>query len=185
MQNAPSHSCGYELDENLNIVSIDAGWSDFARANGAPELASAALLGRPLMSRIAGDSTAHLYETLFDKVRRTRRPIVLPFRCDSPTQRRFLELTIAPGSRGLRVSSTLLRVESRLRVSLLDPRKARSDEFLRMCSFCKQVKVEAGWCEVEDAVVALRLFERDLLPVISHGVCPACLQKTLALLDAQ
>jgi hypothetical protein len=185
MQNAASHSCSYELDDSLNIVSVDAGWSEFALANGAPELASDALLGRPLMARIAGDSTVQLYEHLFDKVRRTGRPVVVPFRCDSPTLRRFLELTVEPGSRGLRVSSTLLHTESRLRVSLLDPRTPRSDEPLRMCSFCKHVKVDDDWREVEDAVVALRLFERELLPMISHGVCPSCLQRALAVIDAQ
>jgi hypothetical protein len=185
MITAASPSCSYELDDQLNIVSIDAGWSEFALANGAPELTAPALLGRPLMSRIAGDSTAHLYETLFDKVRRTRRPIVVPFRCDAPTLRRFLELTIAPGSRGLRLTSTLLRTESRLRVSLLDARTPRGEEWIQMCSFCKHVKGPEGWCEVEDAVVALHLFERDLVPTVSHGVCPACLQKALALIDAE
>jgi hypothetical protein len=43
-----------------------------------------------------------------------------------------------------------------------------------MCSWCKAVDVEGRWCEVEQAVIALRLFDGDDVPAISHGICPQC-----------
>jgi hypothetical protein len=174
-------SCRYELDDELRIVAFDARWSLFAVANETPRLAEAEhVLGRPLLSFIAGDSTAHLYETLFDVVRRTQRPVTLPFRCDSPSLRRYLDLTIEPRPHGLALSSTLSKAEARPREPLLDAAAARSEEMLRMCSFCKKLKVAAEWMEVEAAVARLRIFDRARVPAISHGLCEPCLHTALA-----
>jgi hypothetical protein len=43
-----------------------------------------------------------------------------------------------------------------------------------MCGWCKRVDVSARWLEVEAAVEALRLFDEETLPRISHGICPEC-----------
>jgi hypothetical protein len=39
------------------------------------------------------------------------------------------------------------------------------------------------WCEVEEAVTRLKLFEAASIPSISHGVCPPCLETALKELD--
>jgi hypothetical protein len=47
-----------------------------------------------------------------------------------------------------------------------------------MCGWCKRVSVRNTWVEVEDAVLELRLFEREVLPDLTHGICPGCLETT-------
>lgn len=178
-------SCTYELDDNLRIVAVDAAWSGFAIANAAPELAPPpGPLGQPVLSYVADRTTALLYEELFSKVRRTGGRLMVPFRCDSPSLRRFLELRIEPRRpTGLRLHSRVLRVEERPEVLLLDRREPRDGELLRMCSFCKSVEAQGRWRHVEEAIAALRLFERDVLPSITHSVCPSCYQRALTLLE--
>jgi hypothetical protein len=51
-----------------------------------------------------------------------------------------------------------------------------------MCSFCKSVEVQGRWCQVEEAVAALRFFEINMLPSVTHGVCSSCYQRAMALL---
>jgi hypothetical protein len=51
-----------------------------------------------------------------------------------------------------------------------------------MCGWCKRVAIGDAWMEVEDAVSELRLFERKVLPDISHGICPDCLESTTSLI---
>ena len=177
-------SCRYDLDDEWHIVAVDDAWSAFARANDAPELLPPAPIGQKVLSYVEDHTTVALYEALFARARRTRVPITIPFRCDSPTRRRYLDLRIEAKARsGLRLRSRLLRSEAREAVPLLDRRRPRDGRLLRMCSFCKRVEAHDRWCEVEDAVTSLRLFDSFSLPTLTHGLCYACYERATALLD--
>lgn len=177
--------CTYELDDKLRITWVDDAWSEFARANGAPQLAFPSPLGTSILAGIADPTSSMLYEQLFRKVLESGTPVVLPFRCDSPTRRRFLNLVVRPRrpEGGLRIETILQRVEARAAVQLLDPGARRDNEMLRMCGWCKCVDMSGSWREVEDVVSELRLFERDALPAISHGICPECFSSVAGALD--
>jgi hypothetical protein len=179
-----SISCVYELDADLHIISVDAGWAEFAVANQAPELVPPpGPLGQSALSCITDSTSALLYDRLFQRVLQTGRAMVFPFRCDSPTLRRFLELRIEPRSpSGLRIETTLARTEARSPVTLLEQRPPRGGDHLRMCGWCKSVDVEGRWCEVEDALLAMRLFEQDRVPAVTHGICPSCSEQMHQLL---
>jgi hypothetical protein len=46
---------------------------------------------------------------------------------------------------------------------------------------CKKVELsENTWVEVEAAVISLKLFERNKLPQISHGLCADCFKAGMA-----
>lgn len=174
-------ACAYELDAGFRLMSVDARWSEFAAANDAPELVSPSeYLGRSVLDCIADSTTALLYEQLFQQVRDTGRSVVLPFRCDSPTRRRFLNMNIERGrDGGLRLETTLTRSEVRPPMALLGRRRDSGGAPLRVCGWCKSVDVEGRWCEVEDAVRVLRLFDQDLLPPVTHGMCPSCHERLM------
>ena len=169
-------TCTYELDARFRLVAVDARWSDFAAANDAPELVSpSGYLGRSALDCIADSTTALLYEQLFQRVRETGESVVFPFRCDSPTRRRFLNMNIERWTDdGLRLETTLTRSEERAPMVLLWSRRDSGGTSLRVCGWCKWVEVDGGWAEVEDAVRALRLFDQDLLPPVTHVMCPSC-----------
>jgi hypothetical protein len=178
-----SGSCDYDLDAQFRIAAVDDRWTRFALANHAPELASPTLIGHSLILQFSDRTTAHLYEQLLTKVQRTGRPIVVPIRCDSPTLRRYIDLHIEPGPHGgIHIRSRIVRVEARAEVRLLDDAIPRSGEAVRMCSFCKRIDVSGEWHEVEEATLALHLLERDTLPPVTHGVCPACYERAMSLL---
>jgi hypothetical protein len=172
----------YELDSDLRIRSVDLAWSEFAVANGAPELVPPpGPVGQSVFTCIQDPTTADLYRRLFGSVLRTGRSVVLPFRCDSPALRRFLEMEILPGGLfGLQVQTRVLRVEAQPHVALLDPAARRAGALLRMCGWCKAVEVAGRWLDVAEAVVALRLFERDTMPGMTHGICPPCYDRAEA-----
>lgn len=169
-------TCAYELDADLRIICVDARWSEFANANHAPELAvPPGPLGQSALSCVADSTSALLYERLFHRVLQTRIVITLPFRCDAPALRRYLNLVIEPRTpAGLRIETTLTRTEERPAMPLLDRDTPRGSDLLRMCGWCKLVDVAGRWCEVEEAVAEMRLFERDRLPLVTHGICPTC-----------
>ena len=177
-------ACRYELDAKLRIQAVDDAWSEFAMANEAPELVTPAPLGRHVFDYIQDATTVHLYRALFHRVRTTGRPIELPFRCDSAGLRRFLEMEICPGTAsGLVLKTRVVRLEPRAPSALLDRARRRSSDMVRMCSWCKAVETPGHWCDVEQAVVALRLFEHELLPTVTHGICPPCYLRVVPLLE--
>ncbi|HEY6554556.1 MAG TPA: sensor histidine kinase, partial [Vicinamibacteria bacterium] len=109
------------LDAADTIIAVDEAWLDFARANGAPELTREAVVGRPLRPFIAGAETGELATLLVATARRGGAALVVPFRCDSVDERRFMTMTLAAeAGGGVHVCCRLDRAETRAAVPLLD-----------------------------------------------------------------
>lgn len=168
----------YSIDRTDRIILVNVGWNRFAGENEASHLIGDRVLNRPLWEFISDAETRHLNQTLVARVRAKQVPLVLPFRCDSPSIRRYMTMEIVPRSDdAIEYCCSVTRIEHRAPVSLLEAKERRDQRLLRMCSWCK--KVDTGnniWMEVEAAIEALRLFERKRLPEISHTMCDECLR---------
>jgi hypothetical protein len=176
----------YVIDGSDQLALVNDEWDRFALANGAPHLVQRSLLGQPLWDHIREPTVRQLYAALFARVRHSAKPMSLPFRCDSPDRRRYMELRLAPGHAGaLLLSSLTVREERRESVALLDAELPRDDErALLVCSWCKRVEADGAWLEVEDALRLYReLLAAPLLPALSHGICLPCQQRLLVSLD--
>jgi len=172
------------IDAEDRIAHVNDAWLTFAREN-AYENAGGGVLGQPLWSFIADVATQALYEVVLEKVRNDAIAISLPYRCDSPSLRRFMRLDMVPRfDYGVDFCSRVIRLESRPEPLLLTA-EDRSDEFIRMCSWCKRVATPNNtWVEVETAIELLGLFDEPRLPGITHGVCPECQERVLKALEA-
>lgn len=175
--------CAYDLDARLRLVAVDDRWKAFAEANDAPELVPPGPIGRYLVDAIADEATAHLYEELFHRVAANGRTATVAIRCDSPVVRRYLDLTIRRREDGFRVETAVTRVETSPGGAILQRAARRSDQLLRMCSWCKRVDVSGIWQELDIAVERLRLFERDAMPQITHAMCAECYARVEATLE--
>jgi len=168
----------YRLDDRNRISFVNQEWLDFALENEAPELNREAALDQPMADFIADWETFHLYELIFRRVRLTGAGITLPFRCDTPDIRRFMQLSIRlVGSGELELTGRILSLESRPPVPLLDSETPRSQEMVAICSWCKKVKIGRDlYVEAEKAVESLGLFGPKT-PRLTHGVCHDCFDR--------
>lgn len=175
----------YRIDDRDRLVAVGGDWHTFAAANDAPELTEGGLLGHSLWSFISGIETRHLFELALKRVRTRQVSMTFPFRCDSPDARRDCELEVRPGRRGeVEFESRVLRVVPRPHAELLDRQASRSDEVVRMCSWCRRVRRhDALWVEVEEALRTMDLLNGEVVPAISHGACPDCQATVLEELD--
>jgi len=176
----------YRIDNTDTIVSISDNWCAFANANAWEcSLRPENVVGHKLWDFIHDLETQHLYRELLKRARggMTLRPI--PFRCDSSSERRYLELLIAAlPDQQIEITSTICRTESRSPVRLLDAATARSSDLVKVCSMCKKIKVTPDkWVEIEEALARLRLFEADKMPQLTHGICDTCFQAAMRELD--
>lgn len=165
----------YRLNRRDEFIFVDEGWGSFAAANDALDLMPELVLSRPLWDFISDETTVQLYREILRQAR-AGHPARFGFRCDAPELRRGMEMIVTGlGGGEVQFETRVLREEWRPRQELLARYVARAGEMLRMCGWCKRVDVGAGrWEEVEDAVKALSLFEREALPALTHGICEAC-----------
>lgn len=168
----------YRVDSKDRITWVSPRWLAFAQENGAPELTEQRVVGRSLWEYVDGDATRAVYEKLHRQVRQQGEPVVVPFRCDSPSLRREMQLTIRSEHEGLLLYESAIVMSAPCSpVNVLDLSLPRSLSFLTMCSCCKRVLIEPdGWLEISDASVRLKVLDTPRPPQLAYDVCPACRQ---------
>ena len=178
--------CIYVIDELDRIISVSDNWLLFAQENLAGVTCHPGnIIDKPIWNFISGDETTQFYEIILKTIRTKNKTVKLPFRCDAPKKRRYLELIIKPIWQGnIEFSSNIIHEELRDTVEILELGIPRSDELIKMCSMCKKVKLSDNlWVEAEGAIVSLKLFEKSKLPQISHGICTECSKLTISEID--
>ena len=174
-----SNCVTYHIDNNNIIVYLSDNWDQFAKKNKGDKLVGGVLLNKSLYDSIADWRCQHLYKLLINRALLLHQTVKFPYRCDSPEFRRFMTMEITQLENSItEFRSCVVREEAREPQLLLDPYIPRSSEFLLICSWCNKVNISKGsWLEIEDAVKKAGLFDTELLPNLTHGVCPACFQK--------
>ena len=167
----------YRVDQDDNIVWVNSWWLAFARENDAVELANSSLVGQSLWESIADEQTRAMYRDIHERVRGNDQTRVVPFRCDSPTLKREMQLFITGTSESndLLYEGRILRVTPTKYLSVLDTRRPRRDSFLTVCSCCKRVLLESyGWLDLEQVTEKLQLDAMQKLPSWRQTLCPRC-----------
>ena len=166
----------YHIDHADRICRVGDGWQAFASENDAPELTRAAVENEVIWNFISDPDTRVIYRLIFDAVRTRMRPLTVSYRCDSPTTRRFMELTCSPLPQlAIEIKSRLLREEPRPYIRALDSRGEHSERFVTLCAWCKKCKIsDDEWRDIEDAIHRISAFDESEPPQVSHGMCPDC-----------
>ncbi len=166
----------YRIDTGNLITSVNPAWSDFARSNFGEAVLPERILGTNLLDSIEDETIGELYLQMIKRARQGKS-LRFNYRCDAPGKRRTFEMNICQLANGeVEFSSSLQHEQARPSVAVLEPGQERSEELLRVCSWCQQVAMpDLRWLPVEEAVVELRLLEAEQLPRLTHGICPSCL----------
>jgi hypothetical protein len=171
----------YRINQLNKIYFVNSDWIQFGNDNGLQK-PIAAVMDTLLWGHIFDWTTRQLYLDLAGMVRKTNRSVRVPFRCDGPAVRRFMELDMSSLPEAhIEFKGRLLREEPRKPMDILDSTLPRIPELLQMCVWCKKVKA-SEWMEIENAVTEMRLFDRAALPFISHVTCPNCLHRNSEML---
>ncbi|MFP4381908.1 MAG: PAS domain-containing protein [Candidatus Sumerlaeia bacterium] len=178
----------YEVDAEDKITSVSDNWEPFARENAWLQgTCRKNIIGQSMWSFIHDPETRMIYKYMHEAVRSGKKIGPIPFRCDSPRERRYLELIMRPLDDGhIEITSRIVKTEKREYMPLLEKERENSDERLRICSMCKKIATDEGeWLEIEDYVSRFALFERDTLPTLSHSLCPDCQEATMNQIESE
>ncbi len=173
----------YQIDNKDIIVRVSRNWATFANANAwDSELSPEKVVGHSLWDFIQDSTTRHLYKEVHRKVRDGKLIEPIPFRCDSPQERRYLKLLLSPLPDGqIEITSRIVRTERRDPVRLLDKDIPRSNDLIRICSMCKKISTDHNrWVEIDEGLGQLRPFEAVEMPRLTHGLCKDCYEVAIA-----
>ncbi|MBS1795011.1 MAG: hypothetical protein JSS81_14215 [Acidobacteria bacterium] len=164
----------YRIDSQDRIVFVNDVWQHFASENDAPDYAAEGVLNRSLWDFITDSTTRQFYQEVI-KAARGEKPVTFNFRCDSAEYRRFMKMRVTGETGLVQFETETLAVEQRPPQPLLDRHSRRSGELVVICGWCKKINIgQAIWKEVEHAIEALRVFEQEKIPQLSHGMCHGC-----------
>lgn len=140
------------------------------------QCSSSLVLGKSLWSFISGPETRHIYQLILAQIRKHKRSTQLFINCDSPELKRNIEVTLNPlQNGGVEFLSKVVQLIERDAVTILDKAIERSDDIIKICSFCKKIAIsKEEWAETQDAIKILNLFGSKKMPQLSHGICPHC-----------
>ena len=78
LRHSDALTVAYRIDADDHVISMGDGWSDFARDNGAPELAE--LTGtQTLWSFFSSDTSRSVWQMIIDRVRNSGEAMQVPF----------------------------------------------------------------------------------------------------------
>jgi len=166
----------YSIDSEDKIIFLNKQWDEFAKENEAEKLTRDLLVGVNLWDFITDHVVQHLYKIVFEKVRTGKKIAKLPYRCDAPDCRRYMEMDLlCLDQNEIQIVNRILKMEFRDTVHVLSSLKNRSNDIIVICSFCKKVRTnESEWREIEEAIKLLNLQDVYPLPQLSHSVCETC-----------
>ena len=165
----------YEIDKDDRIVFCSPSWDDFAVENDGPHLSFESIKGQSVWDHISCDKTVGLYQRIFASAR-AGKPVQFFLRCDSPTVRRMLHVSVSPTIDGcVRTSMMLFRTDERdaVHTVLCDHPENSDDDCHTLCTWCNKVNLD-GWHEIEEIVATRNARGRQSPPAIRHGICDPC-----------
>ncbi len=162
----------YQVSAKGIIEHVGGSWDNFALTNESPHLTSANVVGRNIFSFIKGDGVIHVYRTIHDLLARgERRDISFSYRCDGPSTRRDMRMTIRFDNSSFLYESVVVKstpVAHRVEIDY----SSKHRNTAAMCSFCKRFRypIDSPVWNPLNAIL-----ENVPEPFsISHGVCEEC-----------
>jgi len=167
----------YRVDRKNRIIDVSASWRAFAVENGG-DAKVLEPVGDSLWDHISDRDTQDLYLLLLEAVRRSRAQLSFPYRCDSPTMKRFMAMTITPDALDEVVfRSEVVAVEPLSQEISVTNWSALRIREVHICSSCRKVKVGPTWREISEAFGSGEVTTNRIHFRAVHRVCPHCLHE--------
>lgn len=168
----------YRIDSHDRLAYADGAFHRFADAAGVPHL-PAEWLGKSLWDCIDDDELRAVFVALVARAR-SGHTVAFSTRCDSPSLERMVDMEIAPWTDGgVEFRCTLGEAALASRV-----KPNSCCDILRVCAWCYRANCDGVWRDIETVVADQHLLEHARMPIITHGICEACLAEAGAELDA-
>lgn len=146
----------YWLNSNNVICKVDDFWDQNLKDPAAPRVREAEIINRSILDFVYDDATRMFLDTILQAARLLECPISRPYRCDGPSVKRYMKMTITREKDGiLCVAHEMLRTEPLESPVLFKTIKLLEASSLLCCyvrcSICNRLRLigESSWQEVD------------------------------------
>ena len=156
-------SLSYRIEAIDRLVEFSSNWDAWAEENDGNDIGMDSVMHHVIFDYIAGETCRQIYRSLIRRLRNDHVESTFKFRCDSPDLRRFMLMQMTrEKENGVLFSTSVLKVESRPIVSMLDYRVPRNQQVLTICSLCQKVKTSSEkWLEIEELIADQEMFQQE------------------------
>ena len=137
----------YWLDQYDSIVKTAGDWDNFAKDNLGENMLSEKIVGRKIWEFVAGDPTRIWLNTLFGYIRIHKKTLVRLYRCDSPNEKRFMEMNLSMEDLLIRVCHSVKNIEKIQPPVKFEYQPLKSLGFKQRCSICNRTLIKTKWVE--------------------------------------
>lgn len=167
----------YRIDHEDNIVSVFDNWIEAAEEGNNQELQDVeSVLDTSIFDHLNDESTKSFYKLTFEQCRKQNKAVELDYRCDSPTEKRFMKMRVIPlPDRSLNIHNYLLKTERFRAPVIIKPYDVSSNKkpVLR-CSLCNSLKLPTAKHWIDPGYI--NVISESYFSVI-HAICPDCKKK--------
>jgi len=171
----------YELDEADAIRRVSGDWD-------APEAPPPQqVLGASLWDFVISPGVRWLYRQILANVRQNRTSVSFAYRCDTPTERRWMNMSVDPIDEvgGVRFRSEVQNTEPRAEKRTFTTGRS----MLLQCSICARIAASGTsnreWLEIEQ-LLRDHTVEIGPSPIrLAHAVCDSCSAEILGRLHPE
>lgn len=169
---SPSNSLFFRVDEGDVIVDIGGEWDNFARDNEGANIFRSQVLGTKLYQHIKGETCRTYVWTVLDAVRKLEKPITRSYRCDSPTCKRFMTMSVSPEPHNfLLLEHRLMSTEAFKQTLRFTFASKGAQTKLTRCSMCNRLQVNGVWGEPERMLAHP---PKTASTLVIYSVCQDC-----------
>ncbi len=162
------------IDDQDRLIGVNREFVRFANENDWPT-SRADVLGTTLWEHVQGRQVAALNRMLVSAARSGGKEITLPMRCDSPTKKRLLDISLTPRVGGqVRLASRPRQIEPRPYQPLFVPASCKGPGEVDGCSWCSRFAPAGAWLEAEEAAALIGIFRGVPVPRIKYTICDRC-----------
>jgi hypothetical protein len=155
------------------IIAVGHGWDAAASIGAADALLADAVIGRSLYDYVCGDDTSMFVRVMISGARQRLQPTVRPYRCDSPTHRRWMEMEMVPRPNGdVAITHRILKTEPM--PQRVAPLAGHGKLLPKRCSICNRLRLAGEWHEPDTRAVATHIATAGERFGVIYGICPTC-----------
>ncbi|MET0754206.1 MAG: hypothetical protein ABWZ66_12570 [Pyrinomonadaceae bacterium] len=165
----------YLINNEDEVIFANNEWLEFVSDKDGDDITPENQPRQSLWDLINDNTTEDFYRMLLKQVR-AGYSVKFKVRCGAPRRQTLMRMTVSLQQNGdVQFGARAVWTDELRPQNFLNGSISHMDEVIIICSWCNKIKVDEGdWQEIEEFQKNLGLFDLEILPQPSHGMCDDC-----------
>lgn len=165
----------YLINNEDEVIFANNEWLEFVSDKDDDDISPGNQRRQSLWDLINDNTTEDFYRMLLKQVR-AGYSVKFKVRCGAPRRQRLMRMTVSLQQNGdVQFGARTVWTDELRPQNFLNGSISHMDEVIIICSWCNKIKIDEGdWQEIEEFQENLGLFDLEILPQPSHGMCDDC-----------